>query len=135
MISYREFDSSLLESVKSIYEKEHWNAYLRDDEKLKRAFDNSLYVLGAFEDDRLIGFVRCVGDGEHILLVQDLIVEPEHQKQGIGTYLFKAVWEKYADVRMFQVVTDIENQVDNHFYQSFGMKKLEEGDMVSYFRP
>ena len=115
MISYREFDSSLLESVKSIFEKEHWNAYLRDDAKLKRAFDNSLYVLGAFEDDRLIGFVRCVGDGEHILLVQDLIVEPEHQKQGIGTCLFKAVWEKYADVRMFQVVTDIEDKVDNHF--------------------
>lgn len=135
MISYREFDSSLLESVKSIFKKEQWNAYLRDDEKLKRAFDNSLYVLGAFENDRLIGFVRCVGDGEHILMVQDLIVEPGHQKQAIGTYLFKAVWEKYADVRMFHVVTDIADKVDNHFYQSFGMKKLEEGDMVSYFRP
>lgn len=134
MISYREFDSSLLESVKSIYEKEYWRAYLQDDAKLKRAFDHSLYLLGAFEDERLIGFVRCVGDGEHILLVQDLIVEPEHQKQGIGTCLFKTVWEKYADVRMFHVVTDIEDEVDNHFYQSFGMKKLEEGDMVSYFR-
>lgn len=135
MLYYKEFDSSLLESVKNIYEKEHWGAYLQDDAKLKRAFDNSLYLLGAFEDDRLIGFVRCVGDGEHILLVQDLIVEPEHQKQGIGTCLFKSVWEKYANVRMFHVVTDIEDKVDNHFYQSFGMKKLEEGDMVSYFRP
>lgn len=135
MLYYKEFDSALLESVKNIYEKEHWYAYLQDDAKLRRAFDNSLYLLGAFEDDRLIGFVRCVGDGEHILLVQDLIVEPEHQKQGIGTCLFKTVWEKYANVRMFQVVTDIEDKVDNHFYPSFGMKKLEEGEMVSYFRP
>ena len=38
------------------------------------------------------------------------------------------------DVRMFQVVTDLEDEVDNRFYQSFGMKKLEEGHMVSYFR-
>ena len=44
------------------------------------------------------------------------------------------VWDRYKDIRMFQVVTDLEDEVDNHFYQSFGMKKLEEGHMVSYFR-
>lgn len=35
---------------------------------------------------------------------------------------------------MFQVNTDLEDEVDNHFYQTFGMKKLEEGHMVSYCR-
>ena len=81
-----------------------------------------------------MGFIRCVGDGEHILLVQDLIVDKAYQKRKIGTTLFKTVWDRYAHVRMFHVVTDIEDPVDNHFYQSFGMKKLEEGCMVSYFR-
>jgi len=70
---------------------------LQDDGKLMRAFDNSMYLLGAFEGDKLVGFVRCVGDGEHILVVQDLIVEPEHQKQGIGTHLFTAVWGKIRE--------------------------------------
>ena len=27
-----------------------------------------------------------------------------------------------------------DDEADNAFYQSFGMKKLVEGDMVSYFR-
>lgn len=134
MITYKEFDVELLDEVKEIYASESWSAYLKDDEKLKRAFANSLYTLGAFDGDKLVGFVRCVGDGEHILLVQDLIVHPTYQKQKIGTTLFKAVWDKYSDVRMFQVNTDIEDEVDNHFYQSFGMKRLEEGCMVSYFR-
>ena len=102
--------------------------------KLARAFHNSLYILGAFEEGKLIGFVRCVGDGEHILLVQDLIVDKKHRRQRIGTALFKRVWEKYADVRMFQVITDLYDEADNRFYQSFGMKKLAEGDMVAYFR-
>lgn len=134
MITYKEFDTSLLEEVKAIYRSVYWQTYLQEDEKLKRAFDNSLEVLGAFDGEALVGFVRCVGDGEHIILVQDLAVKPEYQKRRIGTTLFQMVWDRYKDVRMFQVVTDLEDEVDNHFYQSFGMKKLEEGHMVSYFR-
>lgn len=134
MITYKEFGSELIERVKEIYAAEGWTAYLHDDGKLIRAFDNSLYTLGAFEGERLIGLVRCVGDGEHILVVQDLIVDREHQRQGIGTKLFRAVWDKYADVRMFQVNTDLEDERDNRFYQSFGMKPLAKGHMISYFR-
>lgn len=134
MIVYKEFGRELLGRVKEIYEEEGWRSYLSDDGKLARAFHNSIYIWGAFEEDDLIGFVRCVGDGEHILLVQDLIVDKKHRKQGIGTALFKHVWEKYANVRMFQVITDLYDEVDNRFYQSFGMRKLVEGDMVSYFR-
>lgn len=134
MITYKEFNASLLEDVKEIYRSVYWQTYLQDDEKLKRAFENSLYLLGAFDREVLVGFARCVGDGEHIVLVQDLVVRPEYQKRKIGTTLFQMVWDKYKDVRMFQVVTDLEDEVDNHFYQSFGMKKLEEGHMVSYFR-
>ncbi|MBQ8278466.1 MAG: GNAT family N-acetyltransferase [Roseburia sp.] len=133
-MTYKEFDSSLLEEVKEIYRSVYWSAYLKDDEKLKRTFDNSLYMLGAFDGECLVGFVRCVGDGEHIVLVQDLAVRPDYQQKRIGTALFQKMWDKYSDVRMFQVVTDLEDKVDNHFYQSFGMKKLEEGHMVSYFR-
>ena len=134
MIIYRTFGPELLERIKEIYQEEGWFAYLGNDEKISRAFQNSLYILGAFENDRLIGFVRCVGDGEHILLVQDLIIDKEHRSQRIGTTLFKMVWDKYANVRMFQLTTDLYDEADNRFYQSFGMKKLVEGDMVSYFR-
>ncbi len=134
MFEYKTFNSSLLNEVKIIYNDSNWQAYLKDDNKLKRAFENSLFTLGAFENEKLIGFIRCVGDGEHIVVIQDLIVLAEYQKKGIGTYLFKTCSDKYKNVRMFQVVTDIEDKVDNHFYQSFNMKKLEEGRLVSYFR-
>ena len=89
MINYKEIDSSMVEAIKDIYRKESWNTYLKDDEKLVRAFDNSLYTLGAFDDCKLIAFIRCVGDGEHIVIVQDLIVDTEYQKTGIGSYLLK----------------------------------------------
>ena len=134
MINYKEFDSLMIESVKDIYAKESWNTYLKDDKKLIRAFDNSLYILGAFEDYRLVGFIRCVGDGEHILVVQDLIVDPDYQQRGIGTHLFKTIMQKYANTRMFMVVTDIEDIIDNKFYKSFNMKRLEDKNMIGYIR-
>ncbi len=133
-MEYRIFTASLLDEIKLIYADSNWQSYLKDDDKLVKAFNNSLYILGAFEDGKLVGFIRCVGDGEHIVVVQDLIVLSEYQQKGIGSYLFKHCWDKYEDVRMFQVVTDIEDKIDNHFYQSFNMKKLEEGHMISYFR-
>lgn len=134
MIYYREIDSSMIESIKDIYRKESWTAYLKDDEKLKRAYDNSLYIIGAFDDSKLIGLIRCIGDGEHILVVQDLIINPEYQKRGIGTYLFKTIMQRYSEVRMFMVITDIEDIVDNKFYQSFNLKKLEDMKMIGYIR-
>ncbi|CEK30784.1 acetyltransferase [[Clostridium] sordellii] len=134
MINYKEFDSSMIEEIKDIYKEESWNAYLKDDEKLIRAFDNSLYIMGAFDNCKLVGFIRCVGDGEHILVVQDLIVEPKYQQRGIGTYLFKTIMQKYSNVRMFMVVTDLEDIVDNKFYKSFNLKKLEDMNMVGYIR-
>ena len=134
MITYREFGLEEFDKIKEIFENEGWFSYLLDDEALKRAFEKSLYCLGAFDDDELIGFVRCVGDGEHIVLVQDLIVSPEHQKQKIGTALFQNAWDKYSQARTFLVVTDEDDSVSNHFYQSFGMKHLSKSRMVSYFR-
>lgn len=136
MIVYQIISKEQLESVKKLYKEANWTSYLSDDEKLARAFENSLWILGAFddEDDKLIGFVRCVGDGEHILLVQDLIVATNYQRKGIGTTLLKRVWETFANVRMIQLNTDLYDEKANSFYKSFGMKPLVDGHMISYFR-
>ena len=134
MINYKEIDATMIKEIKEIYKRDSWNSYLKDDEKLVRAFDNSLYFLGAFDDYKLIGFIRCVGDGEHVLLVQDLIIDPEYQQKGIGTYLFKTIMQKYSNVRMFMVITDIDDVVDNKFYKSFNLKEMKAMNMVGYIR-
>lgn len=134
MVEYSEFTVDRMNEVKDIFRQEGWCAYLSDDEALRRAFANSLLIFGAFDGENLIGFIRCVGDGEHIVLVQDLIVRQEYRKRGIGKALFSEMQRRFGKVRMFCVTTDLDDEADNRFYRSFGMKPLEDGHMITYFR-
>ena len=130
----RAFGCERMDEVREIYREAGWRAYLTDDEKLKRAFQNSLYLLGAFDGDRLVGFVRCVGDGEHIVLIQDVIVKKSHRRQGIGSALVKHVLDRYRHVRMVSLYTDAEDEADNCFYQSLGFRLIGTAGMVSYMK-
>jgi ribosomal protein S18 acetylase RimI-like enzyme len=130
----RPFGSAELERVKALYAEEGWIAYLKDDEKLVRVLDNSLFLLGAYEDCELLGFVRCVGDGEHIVLIQDLIVKRSARRRGIGTLLMNAAMERYKNVRMRCLVTDTADVTANAFYKALGFKPLSEGGMTAYFK-
>ncbi len=134
VVLYKRFGAERIEEVKAIYAREGWQAYLGDDEKLARAFDNSLYILGAFCGGRLAGFVRCVGDGEHVLLVQDLIVDRAFRGRNIGKTLFSSVAARFSGVRMFCVFTDIGNARACAFYRSFGMEPIDSGNMIAFFR-
>ena len=120
-ISYRVFGVELIDQVINIYEKNGWIAYLNDLEKLKRAYENSMYVFGAFDDDSLVGFIRCVGDGEHIVFIQDLIVDPDYHRQGIGKKLYSLASNHFKDVRTFLLITDADDTRSNSFYQAMGM--------------
>lgn len=132
MITYREFDISEMVDVVAVYEDIGWVMYLQDKDKLFTAFENSLYLLGAFDGERMVGFARVVGDGEHIVLVQDLIVISEYQNKGIGSMLFEKVMDKFKTVRTFMVVTETEDKKSQAFYQKFGMKRMDEYAMTGY---
>ncbi|MBE5956739.1 MAG: GNAT family N-acetyltransferase [Lachnospiraceae bacterium] len=53
-------------------------------EQAEKALKNSMYILTAYENEEPVGMGRIVGDGAVICYVQDLIVIPEKQSDGIG---------------------------------------------------
>ena len=129
-----EINESYLSQIKALYEESGWSAYLGDDEKLKNAIKNSLLTLAYMDGEELIGFVRCVGDAEHVILVQDLIVKKDYRRKGLAKKLMNEVFEKYKSVRWIQVNTDGEDEVANAFYKAIGMKEISEAGVVSYFK-
>lgn len=129
-----EINENYLSQIKALYEESGWSSYLGNDEKLKNAIKNSLLTLAYMDGGELLGFVRCVGDAEHVVLVQDLIVKKDYRRKGLAKKLMNEVFEKYKGVRWIQVNTDVEDDVANAFYKAIGMKDISEAGVVSYFK-
>lgn len=107
------------EEILALYRQVGWTNYTDRPDMLKRAFANSLKILGAYENQRLLGLIRVVGDGHSVILIQDLLVLPEYQRQGIGTALLKQVLQDYKQVYQTHVYTDRTEKTVS-FYKSLG---------------
>ena len=132
MIHYVENPDVTVEDVLPLYEAVGWTNYTTKSEMLKAAFENSLHVLAAFtEEGILVGVLRAVGDGASILFIQDILVTPEYQHQGIGTKLLQQTLEKYKNVYQIQLTTDNSMKTIS-FYESNGFTSLTSLNCVSF---
>ncbi len=121
----KEITAWCMESILPLYESVGWTNYTVHPDMLKAAHEHSLLILGAYEDDQLIGIIRVVGDGASIVFIQDILVLPTHQRRGIGSALLKDVMARYAGVYQMQLMT--EDQPDTiAFYQSLGFQKAQD---------
>lgn len=132
---YQKLSELCLSQAENLYALCGWSAYLTDRAALQRAFENSLSFFGAYEQERLIGFARCVGDEEHVVLIQDLLVDPAFWHRGIGTELLSLVLKEYRSVRSVFLLTDADDPRANGFYQKIGLIPLEKKRLVGYLKP
>ena len=121
----KEYTKFKADEILQLYAQVGWTAYTEDMPALERGYKNSLLVLAAYKNGELLGIVRGVGDGTTIVLVQDILVYPARQRQGIGTALRKAVLERYKNVRQIQLVTD-NTPKTVVFYKSLGFLDFAE---------
>ena len=118
-----EYQTYREEEILPLYTSVGWTAYTDAPDALRRGFEKSLLTLAAYEEKTLAGLARTVGDGETVVLVQDLLIFPQYQRRGIGTALLRAVMERFADVRQLQLVTD-DTEKTLAFYRSLGLREL-----------
>ncbi len=69
------------------------------ENQARRALENCLYNVVAYDDDRPIAMGRVVGDGSVICYVQDLIVLPEYQGMKIGSQLIENIKEFVNEIK------------------------------------
>lgn len=127
---YREYRE---EELLSLYASVGWTAYTQHPETLRAGFANSLFTLGAYDGQTLLGIIRTVGDGHTIALIQDILVFPEHQRKGIGSKLMRAVLERFRNVRQIELATD-DIPANIAFYESLGFRKMSEIGCYAFIR-
>lgn len=129
----REYCTFRQDEIVHLYKSVGWVSYIERQDQLENAYANSLCVFGAYEDDQLVGIIRAVGDGVTIVFIQDVVVLPQYQRQGIGTMLMKAVMERYPSVYQMELLTD-DTEKTVAFYKSLGLKPANELGCLSFIR-
>ena len=110
-----------------------WNRYMSDPKKLVRAIVQSLRELRAYNGDQLVGLIRAVGDGETILFIQDLLVLPSYQRQGIGRQLVDALVDQFPQVRQRVLLTDDQPQT-RAFYENIGFVQSSKVGVIAFYQ-
>lgn len=114
-----------LAQLTALYESVGWTNYTQSPAMLREAYRHSLLTLAALDGQRLAGILRAVGDGASIVFVQDLLVLPAYQRRGLGTWLMRALMQRYPQVYQLELMTD-DTEKNTAFYRSLGLTPMDE---------
>ena len=127
MITIRKQEIVKFEDVLHLYQAVGWTNYTNQPQMLEQALSHSLVIYLALDDDAVVGLIRLIGDGFSSVFVQDLIVLPSYQRQGIGSALMKEALEDYKEVYQVQLATE-QTEKNVLFYRSMGFETLSTYD-------
>ncbi len=102
----------------------------RDPFDLKRAFEGSFAVAFVYQKDELIGFGRAISDGVYQAAIYDVVVLPDHQRQGIGRAIMEELLEKVAKCNVILYA----NPGKEEFYTKLGFRIMKTG-MAKFLYP
>ncbi len=103
-----------------------WNRMERElaDVRLHNAFH-----LCCFDGDRFIGYAAVVSNGVTDAYIQDLIVHPDYQQQGIGRQLMQQILERLRAEGIYMVSVIYGGAELQKYYEGFGFTTMLCGQM------
>ena len=123
MIKITKEISVSINDVLHLYQAVGWTNYTNQPQMLAQALTHSLAIYLARDGEEVVGLVRLIGDGFSSVFVQDLIVLPTYQRQGIGSTLMKQALSDYKDTYQIQLATE-QTEKTLEFYRSLGFETL-----------
>ena len=123
MIKITKETSVSIDDVLHLYQAVGWTNYTNQPQMLEQALSHSLATYLARDGEKIVGLVRLVGDGFSSVFVQDLIVLPSYQRQGIGSFMMKQALADYKDAYQVQLATE-QTEKTLGFYRSLGFETL-----------
>ena len=96
MIKIKENNKNV-EEFNKLYDSVGWGAY--NKEISNKALDNTFYSVSIYDDDKIIGYGRLIGDTICFIYIHDIMVVPEYQAKGIGTLIMNKLLEKIEEIK------------------------------------
>lgn len=88
---------------------------------VQRSLENSLFHVTVRSKSQLIGMGRVIGDGVMFFYVQDVVVDPDFQNQGLGDALMQEI-EQYLSLnaKAGSTIALLSAQGKELFYSRYG---------------
>ena len=134
MITYKTTKTIEDKDLRPLYDAVGWISYTEQITDLGVLVTNAHLVISAWNNDQLVGLIRTVGDGVSIQYVQDILVLPDYQNQGIGSELLKKVMEASKYIRQFVLMTDANDEKAIKFYQKNGLTTFADTGICGLWR-
>ena len=120
----------LISDEKDLLQPERILAFLKETswashytlEIVKATIENSL-CMGIYDRDKQIGYARCVTDYTTVFYLEDVVIDPEYRKKGLGKLLVKTILEHEAVCQLKGILV-----TDDAFslYEPFGFERDRE---------
>ncbi len=126
---------NIKENVKNVkefnllYNAVGWGSY--DEVISQKALENTFYSVSIYEDEKIIGYGRLIGDTVCFMYIQDIMVIPEYQNKKIGTLIMNKLLDKINELKKINpdLMTYLGASKDKEgFYEKFGfVKRIDAG--------
>lgn len=115
-----------------LYDAVGWESY--EKEISRKSLKNTLYSVSVYEEDKIVGFGRLIGDGICFVYIHDVIVIPEYQNNKIGTQIMNKLLDKIAEIKLENPYVRVYLGASNgkeKFYERFGFITRDKANLGS----
>ncbi|WP_114570934.1 GNAT family N-acetyltransferase [Exiguobacterium flavidum] len=112
---YETFDFN---SINALNAAEGWTNLVERSEEVRKAFENSNCCFVALDEDKVVGYVRALTDGEVTLYVCELLIAEAYRGQGIGKELLRVIHAKHPRTRIEMLASS----TSRTYYESNGYR-------------
>ena len=131
MIAIKENVNSI-EEFNYLYDAVGWGSY--DEKVSEKALANTMYSVSVYDDDKIIGYGRIIGDGICFLYIHDVMVAPKYQNKKIGSQIMNKLLEKVNQIKIENSYVRVylgASKGKEKFYERFGFITREDANLGS----
>jgi ribosomal protein S18 acetylase RimI-like enzyme len=97
-ITYRDTQDVDIFQLAKLFEEAGWQHRTRDLGRLARVVTGAMFVISAWDKDRLVGFARAISDGASDAHISTVAVAEEYRRKGIGRELIHRLLKGHDDL-------------------------------------
>ena len=94
--------------------------------------DNTFYSISIYDEDKIIGYGRLIGDSICFMYIHDVMVLPEYQSKKIGTLIMNKLLQKINELKKENPNVRVylgASKNKEKFYEKFGFVRRIDADL------